>query len=101
MPPRTPHFWSGTTNPTLMEKYQLYAQQALDTAVVYLPKLLLALATLVAGWWIIDRLARLTHRALSRLDVSLRTFLTSIVRLALRVLLIITVAGMVGFETTS
>jgi small conductance mechanosensitive channel len=31
----------------------------------------------------------------------LRTFLTSIVRLALRILLIITVAGMVGFQTTS
>ncbi len=84
-----------------MEKVQLYSQRFLDWSVLYLPKFLIALATLVIGWWIINRLALLANRAMVKLDVSLRTFLTSVVRLALRVLLIITVAGMVGFETTS
>ena len=44
---------------------------------------------------------RLIAAAARRLDVSLASFLTSLVNIVLKVLLLITVAGMIGFETTS
>jgi len=72
-----------------------------ELAVLYLPKVLAALVLLVVGWWIISWASRLVNVATSRFDVSLSSFLTSLFNIALKVLLLISAAGMVGFETTS
>ncbi|QHT69720.1 mechanosensitive ion channel [Rhodocytophaga rosea] len=84
-----------------MEKFEIYARRIVEQGILFIPSLVLALFTLVVGWWIIGRLGHLASKAMARLDISLRTFLTSIVIITLKILLIISVAGMVGFQTTS
>ena len=78
-----------------------YAQQFQNLAVLYLPRVLMAGVALIIGWWVIGWVSRLLGTATKRLDVSLSSFLTSLVNIVLKVLLLISVAGMVGFETTS
>lgn len=84
-----------------MNQVTTYAEQFQTLAVLYLPRLLVAGVALVVGWWIIGRISRIIRRATTRLDVSLSSFLTSLINIVLKVLLLITVAGMIGFETTS
>jgi small conductance mechanosensitive channel len=78
-----------------------YVDRLQELAVLYLPKLLAAIMLLVVGWWLIGWGSRLVAAATARLDVSLSSFLTSMFSIALKVLLLMSAAGMVGFETTS
>ncbi|MBS1650575.1 MAG: mechanosensitive ion channel family protein [Bacteroidetes bacterium] len=80
-----------------------YFDVAIEKLIEYTPKLILALLVLIIGLWIIKRIARLADKAmLSRdLEVSLRTFLRSLISIGLKIILIITVAGMIGIGTTS
>ncbi|RZL16374.1 MAG: mechanosensitive ion channel [Hymenobacter sp.] len=78
-----------------------YLERLQDLAVLYVPRLLSAIVLLVIGWWAISWASRLVATATARLDVSLSSFLTSMFNIALKVLLLISAAGMVGFETTS
>lgn len=84
-----------------MNQFTTYAQQLQTLAVLYLPRVLMAGLALLVGWWLIGRASQLLGRATARLDVSLSSFLRSLVNIVLKVLLLISVAGMVGFETTS
>ena len=84
-----------------MNQVTTYAQQLQTLAVLYLPRVLMAGLALVVGWWLIGWASRLIAKASTRLDVSLGSFLTSLVNIVLKVLLLVSVAGMVGFETTS
>jgi small conductance mechanosensitive channel len=84
-----------------MNQVTTYAQQLQALVLLYLPRVLMAGVALVVGWWAIGWVSRLIAAATTRLDVSLASFLTSLVNIVLKVLLLITVAGMVGFETTS
>ena len=84
-----------------MKEVTGYAQQIQTLVILYLPRLLAAVVALGIGWWAIGWVSRLILAATTRLDVSLSSFLTSVVNIVLKVLLLITVAGMVGFETTS
>jgi small conductance mechanosensitive channel len=78
-----------------------YLERLQDLAVLYVPKLLSAIVLLVVGWWLIGWGSRVVAVATARLDVSLSSFLTSMFSIALKVLLLMSAAGMVGFETTS
>lgn len=84
-----------------MNQITTYAQRLQELALLYLPRVLMAGVALVVGWWLIGWASRLIAVATGKLDVSLAGFLTSLVNIVLKVLLLITVAGMVGFETTS
>jgi small conductance mechanosensitive channel len=84
-----------------MNQVITYAQQLQTLLILYLPRLFMALLALGVGWWAVGRISHLVSVATTRVDVSLRSFLTSLVNIVLKVLLLITVAGMVGFETTS
>ncbi|MGI4736768.1 MAG: mechanosensitive ion channel family protein [Janthinobacterium lividum] len=84
-----------------LHQLSFYAERLQDLAVLYLPRLFSAILILAIGWWAIDWASRLVAVATARLDVSLSSFLTSMFSIALRVLLLISAAGMVGFETTS
>lgn len=84
-----------------MNQLTTYAEQLQNMTVLYLPRVLLAGLTLLVGWWLIGHASQLLSRATSRFDVSLSSFLRSLVSIVLKVLLLISVAGMVGFETTS
>ena len=75
----------------------------IDLTVEYTPKIVMAGIVLMLGFWLIKKFASLSERAMVRrdLDVSLRTFLRSLIGVGLKILLLITVAGMVGIQTTS
>lgn len=76
---------------------------AMTYITLYGGKVLLAILTLVIGLWIIGQLTRLLARVLNRrhVDRDVQPFLLSLVSGLLRVLLLLSVAGMLGIETTS
>jgi len=84
-----------------MDKIQNYAASIQALVVNYLPSFLMAIVVLIIGWWIIGRIGKVASRGMSKLDESLRTFMKSILMVVLKVLLLISVAGMVGIQTTS
>lgn len=62
-----------------------------------------AILTLIIGFIVIGWITRMTKRAMETrgIEVSLRAFLGSIVNIGLKVLLLLSVAGMFGIEVTS
>jgi len=77
--------------------------EGIKLVVSYGPKLLLAIFVLFAGFWIIKKVTKLIAKLMEKrnVDISLRSFLHSIINVALKILLIISVLQMVGVETTS
>ncbi len=86
-----------------MDNLQGYTDKAIELVMLYAPKLLLAIITLLIGLWIIKMVMKLFDRAMEKgkVDVSLRKFLTSLTGILLKILLLISVASMVGIATTS
>ncbi|MFP5496867.1 mechanosensitive ion channel [Pseudomonas sp. P7758] len=69
----------------------------------YGSRFLLAVVTLAIGWWLINVL---THRvgrllALRNADLALQHFITNLANIALKVMLVVNVASMIGVATTS
>ena len=69
----------------------------------YGSRVLLALITLAVGWWLINRLtAKLGNLlALRKADLALQGFISSLANIILKVLLVVSVASMIGIQTTS
>jgi small conductance mechanosensitive channel len=82
---------------------QKYIDQIIELAIQYAPKVLLALITLVVGFWIIKRIVKLLKKTLEKYDIdpTVEPFLVSLASVGLKILLIFSVAGMFGVETTS
>lgn len=80
-----------------------YFDLAIRGLVDFAPKVVSAILVLFIGLWLIKRIARLSEKAMTkrRLDVSLRTFLKSLISIGLKIILIVTVAGMMGIGTAS
>ena len=80
-----------------------YTDKAVELIMLYAPKLLLAIITLLVGLWVIKLIVRGLGKAMARskVDVSLQKFLSSLLGILLKILLIISVASMVGIATTS
>lgn len=86
-----------------MEKVNHLNEYLLDLVKNFGPSLVLAIVTLILGFWIIRIITRLIKKGLKRsnIDDSLVPFLSSGLSTLLKVLLVISVAGMVGIEMTS
>ena len=86
-----------------MESIQPYLDKAIELSMAYLPKVVLAVVTLVVGFWIIKRVIKGMNRVLGHkaVDDTLQKFMTSFIDVLLKILLLVAVAGMVGVETTS
>ncbi|MDZ5605117.1 mechanosensitive ion channel family protein [Pseudomonas sp. RP23018S] len=69
----------------------------------YGSRLLLALLTLAIGWWLINRLsARLGKLVgMRHADLALQGFIATLANIVLKILLMVSVASMIGIETTS
>lgn len=67
------------------------------------PRILYSLIVLIIGWWIIKKIKNVINKTLirRRSDPSLRHFLTSLTSIFLKVILLISVASMLGIATTS
>ena len=84
-----------------MNQIQDYAANIQAMVMNYLPSFLMAIVVLIIGWWIIGRIGKAASMGMNKLDESLRSFIRSIITVILKVLLLISVAGMVGIQTTS
>ncbi|SFP96028.1 mechanosensitive ion channel family protein [Pseudomonas borbori] len=75
----------------------------LPVVLQYGGQLTLALITLLIGWWLINVLTRKVGAVLDRrnVDRALHSFVGSLASIVLKVLLLVSVASMVGVETTS
>jgi len=86
-----------------MDKVNSYLTKFAEWLAIFGPKLLGALVVFIIGLYVINVVARLVAKGLSKrgIDVSLHSFLGSLVSVGLKILLLISVAGMLGFQTTS
>lgn len=84
--------WAGTAS-----------TQLIDLAIAYAPRLLLAIVVLVIGWFAIGVMRRAISRVLSlkQVDPTVGNFLGSVSGIALKVMLLLSVAGMIGIQVTS
>ncbi|WP_287028716.1 mechanosensitive ion channel family protein [Pseudomonas sp. UBA6310] len=66
-------------------------------------RLVLALVTLAIGWWLINRLTSKIGLLLGmrHIDLALKGFIVNLANIIMKVLLVISVASMIGIETTS
>ena len=74
-----------------------------ELATEYTPKVIGAILTLIIGFWIIGMIAGGTRKLMKRNDIdeTIQPFLSSLVGVGLKVMLLLSVAGMFGVETTS
>lgn len=80
-----------------------YLDQLTELLVQYGPRVLSAVVILTVGMWVIRRISRSFDVLLRKrhVDDSLRPFFTSLTDVALKVALLLVVAGQAGIETTS
>jgi small conductance mechanosensitive channel len=78
-----------------------YIENLKNIVLNYLPSFIMAIVVLVVGWWLIGKVGKMISAGMKNLDGSLKFFLKSIFTSLLKVLLLISVASMVGIQTTS
>ncbi len=80
-----------------------YMDTAVEMTMSYGPKLLLAIVVLVVGLWIVNRFVRVIRAGMERSNTepTLARFLCNLTSIGLKALLLISVASMIGIETTS
>ncbi|KZY38153.1 MULTISPECIES: mechanosensitive ion channel family protein [unclassified Oleiphilus] len=78
-------------------------KQVEEPVMLYGGQVVLAILSLIIGWWIVNRISSLVNSSLHKNmpDETLAKFFSSGVEIVLKVLLVISVASMVGIETTS
>ncbi|MEM6783430.1 MAG: mechanosensitive ion channel family protein [Bacteroidota bacterium] len=86
-----------------MDNAEAYLDYFLNSIVPVLGKLAGAVALLVVGFWVIKRIRRLAEMALNRasFDQAIVSFLSSFLDIALKVFLLLMVAGVVGIDTAA
>ena len=86
-----------------MDNLQRYLQMSLDWAVIFVPKVFLAIIILWVGLRIISKLNVVTTKTLSlrNIDATIRPFFASMVDVSLRFILFLIVASIFGFEISS
>lgn len=80
-----------------------HVDTAIDLALLYGPRLLLAVLVLLVGLWVVARVVNLMGAGMERANTepTLARFLKNLVSMGFKALLFISVASMVGIETTS
>lgn len=78
-----------------------FMDQAIGLVMAYAPKVVLAIITLIVGLWLINRFVKVLDNKLGKKDPTLNSFLCGLIGAILKILLLISVASMVGIATTS
>lgn len=86
-----------------MEKVELALDHIIEAILSRVPSVVLGILILIAGSWFIRLLLRIIHSRFEHrnVDLSLRDFVASIIKIILYTMLILSVASMVGIQTTS
>lgn len=74
-----------------------------EMLVDYSPRVLMAIFTLIIGFWVANRVSKLFHKSLmsKNLDTTIVPFIGSFISILIKVLVIVSVATKFGIETTS
>ncbi|MCD1628653.1 mechanosensitive ion channel family protein [Marinobacter shengliensis] len=78
-----------------------WMDQAVALTMAYAPKVLLAIITLIVGMWLINRFVSVLDKKLGQKDPTLNKFLCGLISAVLKIMLLISVASMIGIATTS
>jgi small conductance mechanosensitive channel len=80
-----------------------YVDKIKDFAIGYAPKIAGAIIFYLVGSWIIGKLVSVLRKILLKrdYDASLQSFLISLVKVALTILLLVSLAGILGVDTTA
>lgn len=86
-----------------LAKLDIYAKKGIDLAFEHGPNIIGAIAVLIIGLYLAKILEKVASRMMekSKVDDSLRVFIKGFVGALLKVLVVVTVLGMVGIEMTS
>lgn len=86
-----------------MDKLNEYSDHAIKLGMEYAPKLALAILTLIVGLIVIGMIVKGIRNMMEKrdLDPGLRSFVVSLSSIGLKIMLGITILGMVGIEMTS
>lgn len=84
------------------EQVQELLQTFYTMCITYGPQVVLAIVTLIVGLWLINKfIGKLNSNLTSKVDATLGQFVSSILSVILKVVLLISVASMIGIQTTS
>ena len=89
---------------SLMTKSEQFYLLLIEYAMTYGFKILAAIIILIVGFWLANRITRiLNNKGLDQkeLDTTIIVYLTRILNVALKILVVIVAAGVLGVETTS
>jgi len=77
--------------------------QISEMLVAYAPKVVGAIITLIIGFWLAGMITRVARRAMQKrgMDNTIIPFLCSLINVGIKILVLLSVAGMFGIETTS
>lgn len=80
-----------------------YINHLAEKAIGVAANILVAILIYIVGRWIISRIHKVLFRIFEKreMDKSLRTFLRSLINIALNLILIVTIIGVLGIETSS
>ncbi len=85
-----------------MDTEKLFSK-GMELVIEYSPKVILAILTFIIGFWLIKRITKLVSKAISNsgMDQTLSNFLSSLISISLKIMLLLSVASMFGVNTTS
>ncbi len=77
--------------------------QISEMIIGYAPKVIGAIITLIIGFWLAGMITRMARKAMQKrgMDNTIVPFLSSLINVGIKVLVLLSVAGMFGIETTS
>lgn len=80
-----------------------WSDKVIDMIIQYGPKILLAIVVLIVGFIIVNSLVKISRKLMGKrkVDKSLQAFVISLINVGLKALVLISVADMIGIETTS
>lgn len=86
-----------------MKQLEIFLNKASELAAVFIPKIAGAIFVIIIGFWLVRRIANIAKKALEKSNFSaeISSFLVSLINLGLKILILLSAAGIVGFETTS
>jgi small conductance mechanosensitive channel len=93
----------NTTLQNTQNKAELLLEKGFDFLINFGPKVIGAILIWIIGSWLIRKILKQAKRVMSarEYEISLQKFLTDLLSWALKIILIITILGLLGIETTS
>ena len=86
-----------------VDQASIYIEKGIDFVLELLPNLLMGIAMIVVGLWLIKRVMKMISLAFDKSGFSteIGSFLTSIINIMLKVFLFLSVAGVIGVDTAA